>query len=447
MNDVEPDFLSQLDAVFAQLNPQAVEEFYAAYHQWSLRQRIAGLRQRIDAVREQQADNQQRLRETRPTTIALAALARLQSNGVSDIALLDAMLERGESWLDQTMQRLDYFEQFDDFISDDYTKWCQGALEGAFDWIDSLRESTEQAVSTQLASSSAEEPPNTEDTGEVEALLLQRLASEDEQDGLSWQEAITLKQTAIKPPPPEIVTTGAEKQEPPAQDGVAQQTAETQAHETLESPTPNPLIVEAGADAEKGGDPRDRPGISSVPENELEPAPLSVPDQLPSVPENELEPTTISVPDQPAIVEFVPIEESAPEEDELHTEDNQPALVESAPIEEPSLTESELYTMDEQPAFVEFVAPSEPSPPEEIYGQVTEQAAPTETTMPEDIPAPAYAAQREVSEPGEIENSASYEASQHKQQPIATGEIIMPDRSTPRKRGLIRSLIWIITGK
>ena len=46
-NDVEPNFLNQLDTVFAQLNPQAVEEFYAAYRQWDLLQRIAELRHRI----------------------------------------------------------------------------------------------------------------------------------------------------------------------------------------------------------------------------------------------------------------------------------------------------------------------------------------------------------------------------------------------------------------
>src|SRR5579859_7553208 len=110
-NNVKSDFQGQLDAVFARLNPQAVEEFYTSYQQWSLQQRVHQLRQRIETVREQQVENEQRLREAQPSAIALAALARLQSNGVSDTALLDAMLERGESWLDQTMQRLDYFEQ------------------------------------------------------------------------------------------------------------------------------------------------------------------------------------------------------------------------------------------------------------------------------------------------------------------------------------------------
>lgn len=399
MNDVEPDFLSQLDAVFAQLNPQAVEEFYATYQQWRLHQRIIELRQRIDAAREQQADNQQRLQETRPAAIALAALARLQSNGVSDIALLDFMLERGESWLDQTMQRLNYFEQFDDFISDDYTKWCQGALEGAFDWIDSLRESTEQAA---LETPPIEELPNNEDAGEVEALFLQRLATEVEQDDLSWQEAITLKQTAIKAPPTEIVPTGAEEQEPPAPRDVAQQAAETQAHITED--------------------------ISQDEPEQNDETPIASDAASSTNPEEQI------VPEEILTVEDIPKSES-----------EQPALVESAPIEEPSPTENELYTVDEQSALVEFAAPSELSPPEETSRPVAEQAAPTEITVPEDIPT-ADTPQSEVIEPDKMENGASEVAAPHQEQVIESNQIARPAQSVPRKDGLMRRLIRLLAG-
>src|SRR5260370_19001947 len=48
------------------------------------------------------------------------------------------MLDRGEAWLDSAMQHLDYSEQFD-FIRGNYTEWCEHALEGAYDWIDSLQ--------------------------------------------------------------------------------------------------------------------------------------------------------------------------------------------------------------------------------------------------------------------------------------------------------------------
>jgi len=431
-HDVEPDFLSQLDAVFAQLSPQVVEEFYAAYRQWSTQQRITELRQRIDAVREQQADNEQRLRETQPSAIALAALARLQSNGVSDTALLDAMLERGESWLDQTMQRLDYFEQFDDFISDDYTKWCQGALEGAFDWIDSLRDSPEREAPVALEVPPAEEPSNNEDAGDVEALLLQRLATEDAQDDLSWQEAITLKQTAIKVSPPETAPAASDEQAPPAPEDVAQE-AQAQAQ----------IIEHIPQDEPAQSDQTETPVASDVASStgmEEQIIPEEVfPVQDTAIPESEL--------DQPALIEFAPIEEAAPGEDELHTGDDQPALIESAPIEEPSPTGSEIYTGDEPPAFVEFAAPTEVSPLEETPDHVTEQTVPAEITKPEDIPTPEDTVQNAENKLDEIEMSAPEEASSHYQQALSTGETITPARSTPQKRGLIGTLIWILTGK
>src|SRR5579863_925362 len=211
-NSAEPDLLNQLDTVFTQLDPQAVEQFYLSYQQWALQQRVADLQQRVVLVRQQQADNELRIQQTQPSPIALAALARLQSNGVSDIELLDIMLERGEAWLDQTMQRLDYCEQFNDFISDDYTQWCQRTLEGAFDWIDSLREATGAALQA-----APEAPPeivstDSDEAGVVEALLLQKLASEEEQEDLSWQE-ITLKQTAVKLPQEEMAAAAPEETE------------------------------------------------------------------------------------------------------------------------------------------------------------------------------------------------------------------------------------------
>ena len=79
------------------------------------------------------------LEQVHPSALALATLARLQAHGVSDITVLDRMLERGEEWLNRTMQRLEYCEKID-VISDGYTKWCEHALEGAYDWIDSMQE-------------------------------------------------------------------------------------------------------------------------------------------------------------------------------------------------------------------------------------------------------------------------------------------------------------------
>lgn len=385
-NNVESDFQGQLDAVFARLNPQAVEEFYTSYQQWSLQQRVHHLRQRIETVREQQVENGQRMREAQPSAIALAALARLQSNGVSDIALLDAMLERGESWLDKTMQRLDYFEQFDDFISDDYTKWCQGALEGAFDWIDSVRDETQQAPQAQAETPPQESPADSEDATDVEALFLQRLATEREDD-LAWQEATTLKRPAVQPTAPEIVTSAPVEQEQLAQEDGELQDAEEQIVPEEASPVEDSAL--AGSE-----------------------------------------------PDQPALIEFAPLEEITPDEEE-------PPLIESSPVDELPATEDELFTGEEQPTFVEFAAPSpsEVSLPEEPADQETKQAAPS------DVPAQEEADQNEVNEPREMEMSAPAEVTSDEQQATSTSEPIKPVRNASPKRGVIGTLVWILTGK
>ncbi len=197
---VEQAFLDQLQTIFASLQPEEVEQFYAAYRQWLLQQRIVELRQRLVVLQEHIGENELRIQQYRPSPMALASIARLQSNGVSDIDLIDQMLERGEDWLDTTMQHLDYFEQFENFLSDDYTQWCRRALEGAFEWMDSML--TAGAVSPSAVADAHGETAYSEDAGETEAMLLQKLASEAEDDQLAGEEP-TLKQPAAKLPVPD----------------------------------------------------------------------------------------------------------------------------------------------------------------------------------------------------------------------------------------------------
>jgi len=185
-----------VEAIFARLSPEDVEQFYFAYKQWAIQQRIAGLRREVDQIHRQLAENEAAIQAARPTPIALATLARLQANGVNDVDLLDRMLERGEEWLDRTMQRLEYCEQLDDFLKEDYTQWCANALEGAYDWIDPLLFSTSApALSNDVAIPVKEQEP--EEVGATEEQLLQKLAEEpeDEADD-AWQTA-TLKREAI----------------------------------------------------------------------------------------------------------------------------------------------------------------------------------------------------------------------------------------------------------
>jgi hypothetical protein len=103
--------------------------------------------------------------------MALATLVRLQASGVSDIDLLDSMLERGEAWLDHTLQLLEECERLN-VIGGDYTRWCQLALEGAYDWITSMLEAGPSLPAAVQPSNPGEEA--------TEELLLQKLMSDDE---------------------------------------------------------------------------------------------------------------------------------------------------------------------------------------------------------------------------------------------------------------------------
>ena len=184
------------DTIFAQLNPQDVEEFYKEYQYWNVQHQLEMLHVRLSDVRKQISENTERIQETQPTAIELATLARLQSNGVSDIDLLDRMLERGEMWLDRTMQRLDYLEQLDDFISDDYTQWCQHALEGAYDWIDSVLDGNARSQPTTAADLTTTEEVKEEELIEAtEELFLQKISTDEDRD--AFVQEITMKRPSI----------------------------------------------------------------------------------------------------------------------------------------------------------------------------------------------------------------------------------------------------------
>jgi hypothetical protein len=184
---LSPDDISLL---FAQLSPQDVAEFHNGYQQWLRQHRIANLQTHIERVRLQIAENNRQMQQTHPSPIALASLARLQSNGVTDLDLLDRMLERGEAWLDNTMQHLDYCENFD-FIRGNYTEWCEHALEGAYDWIDSMhkvsleaaKSSPQPAALSPTQSSTLDSASNGSDERLHEATeetFLQKLMSEED---------------------------------------------------------------------------------------------------------------------------------------------------------------------------------------------------------------------------------------------------------------------------
>ncbi|HLI09795.1 MAG TPA: hypothetical protein VKV40_24760 [Ktedonobacteraceae bacterium] len=178
--------LSPFDQVFLRFAPQDIEQFQLLYQRWALQQQINEVQQEIAAVRRELAETVQLVERVHPSAIALATLARLQASGVEDSDLLDRMLERGEEWLDHTIQHLEYCEQLD-VIRGDYEEWCRHALEDAFAWLDSMQSDTDLTATTvadpvhlpQVSTSEAETPADEM----TEELFLQKLMSEEPATG------------------------------------------------------------------------------------------------------------------------------------------------------------------------------------------------------------------------------------------------------------------------
>jgi hypothetical protein len=100
------------------------------------------------------------------------------------------MLERGEEWLDHAIQLLAYCEQMG-FIYTSYTQWCEHAIEGAYDWIESI-----SGDGINDSHPLEEMKLSDENSSEVtEERLLQKLMSDDDTEILP---AICLKPVQVE---------------------------------------------------------------------------------------------------------------------------------------------------------------------------------------------------------------------------------------------------------
>ena len=187
-----PDYT---DTIFQRLDAQDVEHFYKSYHFWSLQQRLKMLHTEIGAVQQAITDNGTLMQQLQLSAIALASLAQLQASGVNDLNLLDRMLERGEIWLDHTMQLLEHCEELD-VIGGDYTQWCEHALEGAYDWIESIN--AKNALNTH--ENEAESPTNSLTTNNKQQTDLQEVTEEQLLQKLMSDEDTAAKIPALSHP-------------------------------------------------------------------------------------------------------------------------------------------------------------------------------------------------------------------------------------------------------
>ncbi|GER83210.1 hypothetical protein KTAU_18470 [Thermogemmatispora aurantia] len=171
----------QLQRLYSRLSRRDIEEFYAGYQLWLAEQRLAVLQAEIQALRQQIEQNAERLRQLQPPEGVVNLLTALREWGVSDVVLLDRLCERGEEWLQAMFHRLDTCRQLGLFDGD-YTRWCEHALEGAYDWLDSIEEGTlpaaEMLAPAESAALAACEEDGTEDEL-TEDEFLRRLLREE----------------------------------------------------------------------------------------------------------------------------------------------------------------------------------------------------------------------------------------------------------------------------
>jgi len=173
------EFAEELEILFSQLDARAVEQFYQSYQLWTIQRRIEDLELEIEGLQQEIARNAERMRRVLPTPMALTVLVQLHATGVEDIDLLDRMLERGDSWLGSMMQLLERCEQMG-IVHNDYTAWCEHALAGAYDWLDSLNEASPTSLPP-LEKEPVEKEPDDSFIAQTATLLLQKLISDDEQ--------------------------------------------------------------------------------------------------------------------------------------------------------------------------------------------------------------------------------------------------------------------------
>ena len=173
--------ITDLDAIFRHFSPQDIEEFYQLYQLWSLQQKREEIIAQIKQIEQQIVENRAQFAAVSPSPIALATLSQFRAAGVDDIDLLDHMLERGDEWLDHTLQLFEHCERLD-MLQGNITEWCTHALEGAYDWIESMSDINQKNDSdhTSTATSTYQPSPEIEPLpATTEADFLQKLMSED----------------------------------------------------------------------------------------------------------------------------------------------------------------------------------------------------------------------------------------------------------------------------
>jgi len=347
---------------------EAMQQVADSYMTWYVEKATRQLDETIAKLRAELEENDKQEALFKPSTAELDAMRRLQANKVTDVDLLDRLVERGEEWLVLTMQRLDYFERAG-LAPNDYPGWCEHALIGAYDWIDAARlHASKRMFSLQGGGTGPMRAVRPSDLAAINAAKTAETASVQRSDAPRTEPAAPQRPPTqpqrIEPAPPR-----------PAPTARAQEVAEhsTQPVPAIAQPTPGapePIarLETAPLSSPAARSEAPRQAASAVQTTQRSSSPLAQ-----SIPEAATRPTPAAAP---------PREPSAPQ--------RPPAAAQSAgaaPLTPPSQRRSEQATSPARPP-----QPSQPiSPPAAAQQQYAAQKSrPSSWGAQEQRPDPRY---------------------------------------------------------
>src|SRR3989440_8413585 len=359
------------------------------------------------------------------------------------------------------MQRLAYCEQFD-FIRDNYTEWCQHALDGAYDWIDSMQNSStiSSPEESNLAVTYAARTNGSLDEV-TEEILLQKLMSDEE----AFMLESTLKRPAIH----------AQPQEPrsPVDTSLSRGTHSESSHTSAEQASTS----EQAEDVPVQGEPAPEQLAAEPPQLEQAPEPQST-GSIKETSEEHAQSgeSTASTQEEMIHNEFSDIPDSShvPIVQALEVEQTEhpPAFVPDDASFDSSHTPNEQVTevehIEHKPSTGEFV-PGEVDDAHETPHTTLEQAAPSEQVEAEPVSPeseePSLAADKYTLPALEVPLPTSENTSSRREEPLLSETNIFSDQTAsqgstqqtnsgylyaarPRqKRGFLQRLFAVFFGR
>ncbi|GLV59391.1 hypothetical protein KDH_62180 [Dictyobacter sp. S3.2.2.5] len=414
---------AEIDKLFSQLTAAEVDDFYQAYQLWRHRQRVTQIKQGLQALHEKQAQNTARMQLIAPSAIALSAIAQLRFHGVDDVDLLDRMLDRGEEWLDNTMQLLARCEALN-VIRGNYAQWCEHALEGAYEWMWSMNDaslSTYFDVEQPAAPQSQETTSAASDSADVtEAQLLQKLMSEEGEEKSPARPRARITQPLPMISPDEVLTQSealmplhpgmageADQDEEAATSGTGdpqQNVVPTDTHESLRNePTTDAVEIDQPIPGEaenahtppsgSGQEPAEAEEAQAAPEEQKQTAAQEQTAEAPISAQNLLEE---QLPDEEPQEQVETEEETFPEkESQGQFEEEEESLPDEEAAEQVEMMEQQPIAV-EQPISAEETVQQGQWPyvyQEAQNGQSTAQPAAAEETQHDHQPEPEQTAE------------------------------------------------------